>query len=135
LRLINEKAIALNIQLLLENASGPFDGDPHQLVRTIEQVPGLKLTFDCSHAYRSIFCREGKSTLIDHLSIVNPYVYSFQFNDYDGKTNCEVGKGMLPWHQFMPMALDIGCDTWAIELNTIQETVASRDFLQRWLKT
>jgi sugar phosphate isomerase/epimerase len=134
LRFINEKAIALNIQLLLENASGPFDGDPHQLVRTIEEVPGLKLTFDCSHAYRSIFCREGKGTLIDHLSIVKPFVYSFQFNDYDGKTNCEVGKGMLPWRQFMPMALDIGCETWAIELNTIQETVASRDFLQRWLE-
>ena len=133
LRVINEKAIALNIQLVLENASGPFNGDPHELVRTMEEVGNLKLTFDCSHAYRSLFCKEGKGTLIDHLSIVKPFVHSFQFNDYDGKTNCELGKGMLPWHQFMPMALDIGCETWAIELNTIRETVASRDFLQRWL--
>ena len=135
LRVINEKAIALNIQLVLENASGPFNGDPHELVRTMEEVGNLKLTFDCSHAYRSLFCQENKGTLIDHLSIVKPFVHSFQFNDYNGKTNCELGKGMLPWHQFMPMALDIGCETWAIELNTIHETVASRDFLQRWLNT
>jgi sugar phosphate isomerase/epimerase len=134
LRIINERAVVLNLKLVLENASGAFNGDPHELVRTMEEVGSLKLTFDCSHAYRSLFCKEGKGTIIDHLSIVKPFVHSFQFNDYNGKANCEVGKGMLPWQEIMPIALEIGCETWAIELQTIHETVASKDFLQNWLE-
>ena len=134
LRLINERAAALDIQLVLENASGAFDGDPHELVRTCGEVSGLELALDCSHAYRSVFCKEGRDTILDHLSIVAPSIHSFQFNDYDGRTNCAVGKGMLPWQELMPRVLAIGCETWTIELHTIRETVASRDSLQGWLK-
>jgi sugar phosphate isomerase/epimerase len=131
---INEKAVALDIQLALENGSGAFSGDPHELVRICKEVPGLKLTLDCSHAYRSVFCREGEGTIIEYFSIVAPLIHSFQFNDYGGKTNCTVGKGILPWRELMPRALAICCETWTIELHTIHETVASRDFLQCWLE-
>lgn len=134
LRIINEKAVELNIQLELENASAVFNGHPHELIRTCEEVPGLKITFDCSHAYRSTFCQKGEGSIVEHLSIVKPFTNSFQFNDYDGTKNCTVGEGMLPWDELMPIVLSIPCDVWAIELNSIKETVKTRDFLEGWLE-
>lgn len=134
LRIINEKAVELNIQIELENASAVFNGHPHELVRICEEVPGLKITFDCSHAYRSTFCQGGEGSIIDHLSIVKPFTNSFQFNDYDGERNCTVGEGLLPWDELMPIILSIPCDVWAIELNSIEETVKTRDVLQGWLE-
>ena len=130
LRIINEKTVELNIQLELENASGVFNGHPHELVRICEEVPGLKITFDCSHAYRSTFCQEGEGSIVDHLSIIKPFTNSFQFNDYNGTKNCTVGEGILPWDELMPIILSIPCDVWAIELNSIEETVKTRDFLK-----
>jgi len=135
LNIANEKAVQLNIQLELENASAVFNGHPHELVRICEEVPGLKITFDCSHAYRSTFCQGGEGSIVEHLSIVKPFTNSFQFNDYDGTRNCAVGEGMLPWDELMPIILSIPCDVWAIELNSIGETVKTRDVLQGWLES
>ncbi len=134
LRGLSEKAADRGIQLALENASGPFNGDPNMLADICERVPGIKLTYDCAHAYRSEFCRAGKGDLIDHLSIVRPHVHSIQFNDYDGSTNCEVGRGLLPWDALMPIALEMACETWTIELHSIEETEASKAYLEAWLE-
>jgi len=133
LKVINEKACKLHIQLLLENASGGFDGDPYELVRIMNEVPGLKITLDLVHAFRSFFCKTGKGTLIDYLSILSPFISSFQFNDYDGEKRCTVGTGVLPWQTLMPKILSTQCKTWTIELHTVQETVSSKEYLQRWL--
>jgi sugar phosphate isomerase/epimerase len=133
LECLSEQAGELGIQLALENASGPFDGDPGELARICQRVPGMRLTYDCSHAFRSEFCRGGQGDLLEHLAIVRPFVHSIQFNDYDGSTNCEVGKGVLPWGELMPIALEMGCETWTIELHGIEETVASKVYLEQWL--
>ena len=132
LQKLNETAKRLGIDLLLENGSSRFNGDPEELIATCETVPGLGITFDCSHAHRSVFCKEGKGSVADHLDLVRPYVRSFQFNDFDGSTNCAVGRGELPWDQLMPMAIDLDCEVWAIEVATIEETIATRDFLDSW---
>ena len=131
---LNEHAQRLGIQLFLENASARFNGDPDEMIATCEAVPGLKITYDTSHAYRSVYCKEGKGSVVDHLNLLKPFVRSFQFNDFDGSANCEVGKGELPWDRLMPIALELECEVWSIELSTIDETVASRDFLCRWLQ-
>lgn len=133
LRQVQEKASRRGVQLMLENASGPFNGDPNVLAGICRRVPGIKLTYDCSHAFRSEFCRGGQGDLLEHLAIVRPFVHSIQFNDYNGSTNCEVGKGVLPWSELMPIALEMDCETWTIELHSIEETVASKVYLEEWL--
>ena len=132
LSIVNDRARELGIQLELENGSNPFNGDPEELIATCKQVPGLKLTFDCSHAYRSAFCKAGRGSIIDHLNLIRPFVSSIQFNDYDGSANCAVGRGLLPWDRLMPTIVEMECGIWGIELMTIEETVATREFLSRW---
>ena len=133
LRTVGERATDRGIQLVVENASGPFNGDPNVLADICERVPGARLTWDCSHAYRSEYCQNGQGDLMEHLSIVRQHVHSIQFNDYNGSTNCEVGQGLLPWDRLMPIALEMGCETWTIELHSIEETLASRTYLETWL--
>lgn len=128
-----ERAEGLGIQLALENASGPFDGDPGELAQTCREIPGVRLTYDCSHAYRSVYCREGRGDIVAHLTAVRPFVHSIQFNDYNGTANCALGRGVLPWDALMPMALEMACETWTIELHSVEETVASKAFLESWL--
>ena len=130
---LSENAESLGIQLVLENASGPFNGDPNELAGICKQVPGLKLTYDCSHAYRSEFCTGGRGSIIDHITIARPYIHSIQFNDYNGSRNCALGEGEIPWDEVMPIALALNCETWTVELKTIEETVASKVFLEGWL--
>jgi sugar phosphate isomerase/epimerase len=130
---LSEKAGSLGIQMALENASGPFNGDPNELAGICQRAPGMKLTYDCSHAFRSEFCTGGSGSIVDHVSIARPFIHSIQFNDYDGSRNCALGEGEIPWDDVMPIALALDCETWTIELKTIEETVASKVYLERWL--
>ncbi|MDP6779190.1 MAG: sugar phosphate isomerase/epimerase family protein [Candidatus Latescibacteria bacterium] len=129
---LQEKAAALGVQLLVENASDPFNGDPYELARLCDEVPGLALAYDCSHAYRSAYCREGRGSMVDHLKIVVPRVRAIQFNDYNGTANCDLGEGLLPWEALLPVVAETPCDTFTIELQTVAETVSSRDTLLKW---
>ncbi len=132
---LQEKAAALGIQLLVENASDRFNGDPNELARICDEVQGLGLAFDCSHAYRSVYCREGHGSIVDHLKIVAPRAQAIQFNDYDGTANCALGQGLLPWEELLPIIANIRCEAFTVELQTIAETVSSRDYLVRWFGT
>ena len=129
---LQEKAAALGIQLLVENASDRFNGDPHELARICDEVEGLGLAFDCSHAYRSVFCKEGRGSVVDHFRTVASRVQAVQFNDYDGTANCALGKGLLPWEELLRVVADTRCKTYTVELQTIAETVSSRDYLLQW---
>ena len=129
---LQEKAATLGIQLLVENASDRFNGEPHELARICDEVRGLGLAYDCSHAYRSAYCREGRGSIVDHLEIVAPRVQAVQFNDYNGTTNCALGEGLLPWEELLPIVADTRCETFTVELKTIAETVSSQDTLLRW---
>jgi len=123
--------------LELECASGPFNGDPRELVSLCEAVPGIGIALDIAHAARSVFCREQGNTLVDWIQVAAPHVKSVQFNDVsteDGRhVQTPVGQGDIPYEMIMPQVLKSECPWWTIELQKTRHLVESKKYLDPFL--
>ena len=134
---VKTRADALGVELHLECASGPFNGDPRALAGLCRAVPGIGIAVDISHASRSEFCREGGS-LLDWIEAAAAHVKSIQFNDLtreDGRVvRKAVGQGEIPYQEIMPRLVELRCEWWTIELTAIDQLVESREYLEPYLR-
>jgi len=137
LRTLQEQAEPVGIQLELECASGPFNGDPRALASLCEDVPGVGIAMDMGHAFRSTFCLDGSGTLGDWIDMAAPWVKSIQFNDVTREggrfVQAAVGRGELPYDELMPRLVDLGCEWWTIELDSIDDLVESKEYVTEFL--
>ena len=135
---LRTRADRLGVELHLECASGPFNGDPRELAGLCRDVPGIGIAMDIRHAFRSEFCRGGAGDLADWIEIAGPYVKSLQFNDFvregDHAADAPVGRGEIPYEEIMPRLVELRCEWWTIELTAVDQLVKSREYLEPFLR-
>ncbi len=135
---LQEQAARLDIQLELECASGPFNGDPGKLASLCKAVPGVGIALDVGHAFRSLFCLEGTGTLAKWIEIASPWVKSIQFNDVKREderfVQTAVGQGDVPYKDVMSSLIALNCPWWTIELASIDGLMQSRAYLEQFLQ-
>ena len=138
LEILQEHAAGVEIQLELECASGPFNGNPRELVELCRKVDGIALALDMAHAFRSVFCLDGEGTLDDWISIAAPWIRSIQFTDLKSEGErfvpAVIGDGVLPYERMMPRLLALDCPWWTIELVSIQQLAESKTYLERFIQ-
>jgi len=135
--ILKEQADQIDIHLEMENGSGPFNGDPGELSRICEALPGVGICMDVGHVFRSEFCNRSAEGFIQWVKAAARHVSSIQFNDVRTEAgharSAAVGRGEIPYVAVMPCLLALNCPWWTIELTEIDQIVATKEYLERFM--